>query len=310
MPTLHTTDDPRASRRGFLKRAGLGVGVLASATTLSACDSDREPVGGGVGDVRGRVTDGDGEPVAGAAVSLDSGASTTTDEDGRYEIADVAARSEPYTLTVSTDRFAEFGAATAQINILNGSVFTQDFVLGSVALDFNSDTGVLNYAYALEQLEAAFYATVLADDAFETTFNDDEQQILRDLAAHEAIHRDFLAAALGDAAIPSLEVDFSSVDFADRGSVLRTARTFEDLGVGAYNGAGQYLESGDLLTIAGKIVSVEARHASVVSGLLADNAVAGPGVIDANALDRALAPADVLAAAGPFIVNQISAVNA
>ncbi|MEJ7672299.1 MAG: ferritin-like domain-containing protein [Chitinophagaceae bacterium] len=38
-----------------------------------------------------------------------------------------------------------------------------------------------------------------------------------------------------------LEVDFSSINFASRASVLGTAMAFEDLGVSAYNGAGQLI---------------------------------------------------------------------
>ncbi len=186
----------------------------------------------------------------------------------------------------------------------------------AVTLDFSSDFGVLNYAYALEQLEAAFYAAVITDGAFGSIFSADEQAVLRDLERHEAIHRDFYAAVLGDMAIPGLTPDFSAVDFDDRDSVLATAQTFEDLGVAAYNGAGRYFSDTDdgrtFLTIAGKIVSVEARHASVVSGIITQNAIAAPGVVDADTgLDRAFTPSVVLGAdgAGPFIQNEITAVN-
>jgi len=185
-----------------------------------------------------------------------------------------------------------------------------------VTLDFSNDFGVLNYAYALEQLEAAFYATVIGDAAFSSTFDADEQAILRDLAAHEGIHRDFLMAAIagaGGTPIPGLTPNFDSIDFGSRASVLGTAQVFEDLGVAAYNGAGQYISQSDAgrtyLTIAGKIVSVEARHASVVAGLLEDNAIAANGIIDSNGLDRALAPGDVLAAAADFIRDDIEAIN-
>ena len=96
-----------------------------------------------------------------------------------------------------------------------------------VTLDFSNDFGVLNYAYALEQLEAAFYNTVVMDSAYATTFNADERAILDDLAAHEAIHRDFLRAAIVMAGgeemlIPNLTPNFSSVDFDNRTSVLQT----------------------------------------------------------------------------------------
>jgi hypothetical protein len=186
--------------------------------------------------------------------------------------------------------------------------------LDGVTLDFSSDVGVLNYAYALEQLEAAFYAAVVGHSGFNATFSTDERSILRDLAAHEAIHRDFFRAAITGAAgasalIPNLTPDFSAVNFADKASVLGTALVFEDLGVSAYNGAGRYIASDDYLTLAGKIVSVEARHASVVAGLITANAIAGTGQVDANGLDKATRPDAVLTAASPFLVETITATN-
>lgn len=170
-----------------------------------------------------------------------------------------------------------------------------------VTLDFSSDFGVLNYAYALEQLEAAFYIQVVS--SFYAGATTDEQQVLTDLRDHEVVHREFYKAALGNSAIPALTPDFSAVDFNSRQSVLETAMTFEDLGVSAYNGAAMFLGDPDFLTVAGKIVSVEARHASVIRTLL--------GVTFApNAFDPATAPSQVLAAADPFIENEINLQNA
>ena len=190
--------------------------------------------------------------------------------------------------------------------------------MADVTLDFSTDFGVLNYAYALEQLEAAFYARVVADAAFATTFNADEQRLLRDIAAHEAVHRDFLRTALSTNAIGSLTPDFGAVNFANRASVLGTARTFEDLGVAAYNGAGKYLQSATFLTLAGKIVSVEARHAAAIRDVLAPRSAAAlgeagsglPEVVIADGLDVAMTPAEVLTAADPFIQQTIAVRNA
>ena len=118
-----------------------------------------------------------------------------------------------------------------------------------------------------------------------------------------------ITPALADKAIPGLDVDFSKIDFTSRESVLTTAKTFEDLGVSAYNGAGKLIKNPDYLIAAGKIVSVEARHAATLRDLLqpGSTAFAGSDVVDKNGLDVARTPAAVLKAAGPFIKTEITA---
>lgn len=182
----------------------------------------------------------------------------------------------------------------------------------AVTLNFANNFGILNYAYALEQLEAAFYTQVVANAAFATTFTDPVRRVLTDLRDHEIAHREFLARAipaLGGTLIPALTPNFDGVNFASRDSVLATARTFEDLGVAAYNGAGP-LFSNDatgrtLLGLAGKIVSVEARHAATIRDLLAPRS----GDFAPTPFDPALPPQQVLASAAPFIRNSITATN-
>lgn len=176
---------------------------------------------------------------------------------------------------------------------------------GSITLDFSNDIDVLNYAYALEQLEAAFYINVVTNAQFATIFAANEQRVLRDVRDHEVVHKDFLAAALGSARIPNLTPDFTSINFSNRLSVLQTARTFEDLGVSAYNGAARYLSNTAYLGVAGKIVSVEARHAAAIRDLLNPRS----GDFAPAAFDAANTPQTVLAAADPFIVESITATN-
>lgn len=170
----------------------------------------------------------------------------------------------------------------------------------------SGDTGILNYAYALEQLEAAFYGAVVAGGYFANA-NAEEKTIMGDLEKHERAHREFFKAALGSMAIANLEVDFSSIDFNSRTSVLNAAKTFEDLGVAAYNGAGQFLESADLLLIAGKIVSVEARHAAAIRDLINPGSAdfAGDDIIDSKGLERTLNFSQVLTAASTYVKTPI-----
>ncbi len=201
----------------------------------------------------------------------------------------------------------KWGAGAASI-LVAGALVTNFGISSALAEDLGSgDTGVLNYAYALEQLEAAFYTQVLATPFSRMQAND--QTILGQLRDHEVAHRDFLRSALGRARIPDLEVDFSAVNFSSRRSVLETARTFEDLGVAAYNGAGQLLRSVDNLAAAGSIVSIEARHAAAIRDLIDpySASAAGRGVVNRQGLDQALLPSQVLPQAAPFIVTPVTA---
>lgn len=179
---------------------------------------------------------------------------------------------------------------------------------GSVDLG-SGDVGILNYAYALEQLEAAFYTQVVATPYAGIT--DAEKTLLTDIRDHEIVHRDFFKAALGNNAIGSLEVNFSSIDFTKRDSVLGAAKLFEDTGVAAYNGAGNLIKDGGYLLLAGKIVSVEARHAAAIRDLLSPNSASfsGDDVVDSNGLDKAIKPADILAAVKPYVKTTITASN-
>ena len=174
------------------------------------------------------------------------------------------------------------------------------------------DAGILTYAYALEQLEADFYTRVVNGNNFGSVFSSEEQTVLTDLYNHEVIHREFFRAALTgvlndpDRLLPDLNFDYGDLNFGNRLQVLNTAKTLEDTGVAAYNGAGRYITTPDYLVIAGKIVSVEARHASAIRSLLNPGSAdfAGDDVIDANGLDLAQMPSQILAAVGSLGVVQ------
>ncbi len=208
--------------------------------------------------------------------------------------------------------YAGAGAAATALLLTGCNDKDEDPVMTDpMAVDLGTgDTGILNYAYALEQLEAAFYTEVIRTKF--TGMTAAETQILTDLRDHEIAHREFLKTALSSAAIPALEVDFSTVRFNDRASVLGTAKDFEDLGVAAYNGAGKLFSNAGnglvYLELAGKIVSVEARHAAAIRSLLTPgtNSFSGDDVVNPMGLDRALMPADVLQAAAPFIKTKIT----
>lgn len=168
----------------------------------------------------------------------------------------------------------------------------------------SGDVAILNYAYALEQLEAAFY-TQVADTPY-SGISTSEKALLTDIRDHEIAHREFFKTAIGGNAIGGLEVDFSSVNFGNRESVLATAKAFEDLGVSAYNGAGRLINDVNYLALAGKIVSVEARHAALIRDLISNGSFADDTVVDMNGLDTSRSPSEVLMAASPFIKTKLN----
>jgi len=181
----------------------------------------------------------------------------------------------------------------------------------------SNDLGVLTYAYALEQLEADFYTKVVNATGFTTNFTSEDQQVLTDLYHHEVIHREFFKTALTGALpnpkkqlLPNLAFDYGSLNFSSRSQVLATAKSLEDTGVAAYNGAGRLITNPDYLLLAGKIVSVEARHASAIRSLINPNSAdfAGDDVVNTSTgLDVKKKPSEVLAIADGFITTNFTA---
>ncbi len=179
----------------------------------------------------------------------------------------------------------------------SGNTLTIDFAKGDIA--------VLQFAYVLEQLEADFYTRAVA--AFgSSNLSNTEQTTLGDIKNHEIIHREFLKAALTPANDFTITETYRGVNFNSRTSVLGTAAAFEDLGVAAYNGAAQYISDAGYLTLAGKIVSVEARHASAIHDLIAPKTNA----FAPQPFDNAFSPTKVAGMAQGFIVDKLTFANA
>ena len=204
-------------------------------------------------------------------------------------------------------RYAGIGAAS--VGLLAASACHKDNKVNlNTGVDIGSgDIGILNYAYALEQLEAAFYIQVVAKPY--TGMSSQEMSYLTSIRDHEIVHRNFFKAALGANAIISLTPDFGSINFSSRASVLGAAKAFEDTGVMAYDGAGYLIQNPAYLTIAGKIVSVEARHAALIRNLLAADGFVGSDVIASNGLNNSATIAQVLTIANTYLKTKVSASN-
>lgn len=202
------------------------------------------------------------------------------------------------------------GAGVAAASVLSVAACKKDhspMTHTGIDIGANGDLAILNYAYALEQLEAAFYINVSAH--MYTGATQDEIALLADIRDHEVAHREFFKKALGSNAIQSLTPNFSSIDFSSRASVLGAAKAFEDTGVSAYNGAGYLIQSADYLLLAGKIVSVEARHAAYIRNLLNPGSFADMSILDANGMDKQQTIAQVLAIANGYLSTKVNASN-
>lgn len=165
------------------------------------------------------------------------------------------------------------------------------FVSSAFAADATSDIDILNFALTLEYLESNFYnvkgkSVGLSGDAKQlaTLFGGQEQQ-----------HVDALIKAIKEGGGKPIKMPTFDFPVTNQASFLKLAYTLENVGVGAYNGAGPSLKSKALLAAAGSIVQTESRHAASM-GLLTSQSVVPNG-----AFDKPLTKKQVLKAAGPLI---------
>lgn len=126
------------------------------------------------------------------------------------------------------------------------------------------DVDVLNFALTLEHLEAELYKRGLkeVDDLAAEV-----EELVEEIEKNEAEHVDTLTQTieqLGGKPVTAPEVDFGDA-FRRQRAFLELALTFENTGVSAYNGAAPQIESPEILSAAGSIVQVEARHAALIA---------------------------------------------
>ena len=199
------------------------------------------------------------------------------------------------------------GAAMFLPAVFSGCAMTPAPGMASDAglmFDLRSDVGIFRLVHTLEQLEAAFYTAVVSNANFSSFFSAAERELFTDLRNVEIVHREFLRTALGSQAVPDVTGAINGATLAtilsSRDNILGAARLFEHLGVSGLNGAGKYLQDARNLLLAGKFVSVEARHAAALrdvsppAGQNANLAFAGDDIVDANGMDVKLEAGAVL----------------
>jgi hypothetical protein len=122
----------------------------------------------------------------------------------------------------------------------------------------------------------------------------------RALRAHENAHVQFLETALGAAARP--KPTFRGLEQPDVRTFATVARTLENVGVGAYNGAAPFILSRQYLAAAGQITLIEARHAGLLN-VLFDRLNSQNVFEEEQNFDRPLTAAQVVELASPFVAD-------
>ncbi|VDC03276.1 unnamed protein product [Peniophora sp. CBMAI 1063] len=163
---------------------------------------------------------------------------------------------------------------------------------------------VLQFAQVLNQLEQQFYTQAMAkfstDDITSAGFTSANLVLeqLTTIASDESSHISALQStltSLSQTPLTNCSFDFSSV-LTDISTTATLARMVENVGVGAFLGAADLISDPTILTAAASILTVEARHQTILNTLNGGAAIPG-------AFDLPLLPNEVLAIAGPFLTG-------
>lgn len=155
------------------------------------------------------------------------------------------------------------------------------------------DLDILNFALTLEILEATFYEQALSEVS---GLSGELRALTEEIRRNEVEHVSVLTTmvgSLGGEPVENVRLDFGDA-FSDVQSYLELAQSFEDTGVGAYNGAGKLLQDKSILAAAGTIVQIEGRHAALIRMQRGEE-------IAPEAFDELLTMEQVLDRVEPFI---------
>ncbi len=137
------------------------------------------------------------------------------------------------------------------------------------------DIDILNYALTLEFLEANFYKQGVDGGILSGR----ELALVTPIRDHEAAHVSMLSSTISDLGgqpVKEPQFKYPAGTFKDKATFLKTASTFEELGVVAYHGQVPNIESVDILAAAGSIAGVESRHAAILADLIGGDPFPSP----------------------------------
>ncbi|KAH9988965.1 rds1p-like stress response protein [Xylariaceae sp. FL0662B] len=161
-----------------------------------------------------------------------------------------------------------------------------------------ADVDILQFALTLEWLEATFYQQGFAqfgDDQFVALgLNEAQLADLKGVGTSEQTHVQLLQSSIAQAGVQPVQPCQYNFGFTDAAGMVATAAILESVGVSAYLGAAPLVSDTSILSTAGSILTIEARHQSFIR--IASGVAASP-----SPFDTPLGPRAVFSLAAPFI---------
>jgi hypothetical protein len=172
-----------------------------------------------------------------------------------------------------------------------GTFMVGPFVRSAFAMGGGtSDVDILNFALTLEYLESTFYEEAMK----KVKASGELKPLVKMLAGDEKQHVEALEGTIKKLGGKPVARPTFNFEYSGTSGFLKLAETFENVGVGAYNGAAPAIKSKEVLAAAGSIVQIEARHAAAIA--LQNGMEPAP-----EAFDKALEEKEVLKDVEPFI---------
>lgn len=119
---------------------------------------------------------------------------------------------------------------------------------------------------------------------------------LKGIGASENAHVGFLQSSIAQAGVQPVQPCQYNFGFTDAAGMVATASVLESVGVSAYLGAAPLVSDAKILSAAGSILTIEARHQSFIR--VASGVAASP-----SPFDTPLGPKAVFSLAAPFITS-------
>ncbi len=191
-------------------------------------------------------------------------------------------------------------AASCQKSTTSPSGSGGSFDVGS------GDVGYLNMAYAVTQINEAFYTQVVATPY--ANISALEKSYMAEYKDEEFTHQYLLQQVLSSNAIAAINIDLSVVNFTDRTQALTAGKLIANIAVATYNYAIPRIKNSNYMPVLGKMVSTIARKSAVLGNLISFGSLYDSSSVDASTgMEINQTPSTVLTTINAYLKTKITA---